>query len=190
MKSPSRRRAAVAALLLVPALSACGFNVQTDQVYQPAEGVNERSGEVDVLNALVVSAEDGSGTFAGSLANGDQADADELTSITGQGLEIELDEPVEIPAAGLVNFAEEGNVAVTGDDVLAGGFVTLTFTFSSGQSTTVKMPVVVHGGDYADVPVPSDSKLGDRLDEIGGDEATGSEAEQTDEEHSDEEAAE
>ena len=50
MKSPIQRRAAIAALLLAPALTACGFNEQTDQVYQPAVGVNDRSDNVYVLN--------------------------------------------------------------------------------------------------------------------------------------------
>ena len=71
MKSPSQRRLAIAALLLVPALASCGFNAQTDQVYQAAVGINDRSGEVDILNALIVSGEDGSGTFAGTLVNKD-----------------------------------------------------------------------------------------------------------------------
>jgi hypothetical protein len=154
VKSPSRRRVAVAALLLAPVLSACGFNVQTDQVYQPAEGVNNRSGQVDILNALVVSGTDGVGTFAGTLVNNNQTEDDELTSITGDGVQVALADSVTIPAAGLVNLANEGGISVIGKAVNPGGFVTLTFVFNSGQSTQVKMPVVVHAGDYAKVPLP------------------------------------
>ena len=51
MKSPIQRRVAIAALLLAPALTACGFSEQTDQVYQPAVGVNDRSDTVYVLSA-------------------------------------------------------------------------------------------------------------------------------------------
>jgi hypothetical protein len=61
-----RRRLATAALLLaVPALSSCSvsFGAQTDQVYNPSAGVDDRSGSVDVLNALVVSGAAGSGTW-------------------------------------------------------------------------------------------------------------------------------
>lgn len=154
MKSPSRRRAAFAALLLAPALAACGFNVQTDQVYQPAEGVNDRSGEVDILNALVVSGRDGSGTFAGTLVNNNQTDDDKLTSVAGDEVTVNLDAPIDVPAAGLVNLADDGDVTVEGTSVKPGGYVTLTFVFSSGQSTKMKVPVVVHGGDYGDVPLP------------------------------------
>jgi len=158
VKSPSRRRAALAALLLAPTLAACGFNVQTDQVYQPAEGVNDRSGQVDILNATVVSGTDGSGTFAGTLVNNSQNDADQLTEVSGEGLDVTLPEPVDIAAGGLVNLADEGTVSVEGEAVVPGGYVTMTFVFANGQSTTVQVPVVVHGGDYADVPLPQGKK--------------------------------
>ncbi|MGO4255578.1 hypothetical protein [Marmoricola sp. RAF53] len=158
MKSPSRRRAALAALLLAPTLAACGFNVQTDQVYQPAEGVNNRAGQVDILNATVVSGTDGSGTFAGTLVNNSQKDADQLTEVSGEGLDVTLPEPIDIPAGGLVNLADEGTVSVEGESVVPGGYVMMTFVFANGQSTTVQVPVVVHGGDYADVPLPQGKK--------------------------------
>jgi len=70
MLTPVRRRlAALALVLLVPSLGACGFGYQTDKVYQPAVGVNNRSGAVAVLGAVVVSGSDGSGTFVTSLVN-------------------------------------------------------------------------------------------------------------------------
>ncbi len=160
MKSPSRRRAAavVATLLLVPALAACGFNVQTDQVYQPAEGVNDRSGQVDILNALVVSGTDGEGTFAGTLVNNSQTDGDELTQVTAKDAEVKMAEPVKIPAGDLVNLADSGTVTVAGDPVVPGGYVTLIFSFANGQTTEVQVPVVTAQGDYAKVPLPGENR--------------------------------
>ena len=67
-----RRSIAAAALLLaVPALSACGvsFGAPTDQVYNPSVGVDDQSGQVDVLNALIVSGSNGSGTVVATLVN-------------------------------------------------------------------------------------------------------------------------
>src|ERR1700752_1769155 len=69
---PRRKPAALlvgAFLLAVLGLSACGFNYATDREYTPAAGLNYKSGTVDVLNALIVSSEEGSGTFIASLSN-------------------------------------------------------------------------------------------------------------------------
>jgi len=69
-----RSIASAAVLLTVPALSACGvsFGAQTDQVYNPSVGVDDRSGAVDVLNALVVSGANGSGTVVALSLRGGQ----------------------------------------------------------------------------------------------------------------------
>jgi len=160
VKSPNQRRAAIAALLLVPTLGACGFSVQTDQVYQAATGVDDRSSTVEILNAQVVSGTPGTGTFIATLVNKDSKNADELTGVTGAGLTTKS-EGVEIPAAGVANLAvpaETGDpvqVQISGDKVEAGNWVRLTFVFDSGQSTTVLVPVVGNTEDFRDVPLPS-----------------------------------
>jgi hypothetical protein len=156
VKSPTLRRAAIAALLLAPVLTACGFSEQTDQVYQPAVGVNDRSGTIDILNALVVSGTDGSGTFAGTLVNKDQTQADTLEGVTGSGITAAR-KTVEVPAGQAVPLADDGIVTLKGSGIVPGSWVELTFSFSSGQSTTLKVPVVEAAGDYADVPLPSSS---------------------------------
>ena len=158
MKSPSQRRLAIAALLLAPALASCGFNAQTDQVYQAAVGINDRSGEVDILNALIVSGEDGSGTFAGTLVNKDTTNDDRLDSVSGPGITASRD-TVDVPASGVALLAESGDVKLRGDGIKPGSFVELTLAFSSGQSTTVKVPVVEAAGDYSDVPLPGKAEL-------------------------------
>lgn len=152
MNSPLQRRVAIAALLLAPALTACGFNVQTDQVYQPAVGVNDRSGAVDVLNAVIVSGEDGSGTFAGTLVN-TGTEADRLDSVSGPGITASR-RTIDIPAGGNAFLAESGQVTLQGDDIEPGAFVELTLSFGNGQTTTVKAPVVAAADDFADVPLP------------------------------------
>lgn len=157
MKSPTRRRVMIAALLLAPTLTACGFSAQTDQVYQAAVGVNDRSGDVDVLNALVVSGADGSGTFAGTLVNKDTTEDATLDSVSGTGITASR-RTVEVPAAGVARLAESGDVTVRGDEIKPGTFVELTLTFDTGQSTTVTVPVVAAEGDYADVPLPGSGK--------------------------------
>jgi hypothetical protein len=153
--TPIRRRvAATAIVLLVPVLAACGFNAQTDQVYQAATGVNDRSGTINVLNALIVSGEDGSGTFAGSLVNLSQKDDDTLVSITGDGITA-TGTPVTVPADQLVNLATKGQVTMTGDGVVPGKWVRLELKFQSGQTTDVNVPVVTHMDEYSQVPMPT-----------------------------------
>lgn len=171
MKSTSLRRAVFVAVGLVLALTACspGFNAQTDQVYQPAEGVVNRDKEVDVLNALIVSGEDGSGTFVANLVNNNVEQADRLVSVSGPEVTVPAaalggDAATAIPANGALNLAAEGNVAVRGEGVVAGRFVELTLTFASGEAVTIRVPVVRNDGDYTDVPLPSERPTGNPTD--------------------------
>ena len=159
----ARRSLAAAVLVLaVPALSSCGgnFNQQTNQIYNPAEGVDDRSGSVDVLNALVVSTENGSGTVVTTFVNNNRDRQDRLKSIAGAGddsnLEITPGGPTAIPAGGLLNLAERGRNFVRGERIRAGNFVELTFTFQHGTAITVDAPVV-NGAEpeYTSVPQPT-----------------------------------
>ena len=87
--APRRNLALTIAALLfaVPSLASCGFNYATDREYSPAAGSNNQDGVVDVLNAVIVSQEDGSGTFITSLSNGDPAD-DDLLHLAGLRLQL------------------------------------------------------------------------------------------------------
>ena len=157
-----RRSIAVAAAVLVsPVMSSCGvnFDAQTDQVYNPAVGVNNRDGSVDVLNALVVSGSAGSGTVVATLVNNDQQNADSLRGITGAGpessLTVQIGGPREIPADGLLNLADQGKATVRGREILPGRFVEITFSFDRAEAVTVQAPVVsADNPDYAGIPVP------------------------------------
>ena len=150
MLTPVRRRLAPLALvLLVPGLGACAY--QTDQVYQPGVGVNDREGTVDVLGAVVVSSTDGRGTFVASLVNSNLEQPDQLSGMTGQDVEVQLSEPVEIGPESLVNLADSGLVGVTGESIEPGGFARLTLTFASGQETALHVPVVEDTGEFSDI---------------------------------------
>lgn len=161
MTTPARRRLAAASLvLLVPVLGACGFSEQTDQVYQPSVGVNNRDGVVDVLGAVVVSGTPGSGTFVASLVNKGTSKSVSLQSVTGDsGTTAQLVKPVSVGAGDLVNLAGVGAVDVTGQAISAGAFARLTLTFDNGQSTQVNVPIVSRDGDYSEVApaIPSAS---------------------------------
>lgn len=153
---PLSRTVAMAAATLAlaaPALSACGFEMATDRVYTPAAGTNNRDGSVDVLNAVVVSTEPGSGTFIASLSNNSTEEPATLEGLSGEGVEAEV-EPIEIPEGALVNLAEPpAEIEVTGD-FEAGGVVTLTLDFG-GEEATLEVPVVPNADEYADLDGPA-----------------------------------
>lgn len=157
MNLPLRRSIAVIALALTPVLSSCGFDQPTDRVYTPGVGVNERSGSVDVLNALVVSGSDGSGTLVASLSNNDSAEADRLTEVAGSGEDAGLQvkgRAVDVEAGSIVSLPDDGEFSVRGDAVTTGAFLELTFRFERGDAVTVEVPVVDRRGPYTDIPVP------------------------------------
>jgi hypothetical protein len=157
--------AAAAVALALPALVSCGsnFNAPTDQVYTPAQGVNDRSSDVDVLNALIVSGEDGSGTLIAGLANNREERADTLTQVGGAGPDagITVNGPsggTEIPAGGYVQLADEGAYSVEASQVQPGRFITVAFSFENSAQVTMQIPVVsADEADFTDVPLPSES---------------------------------
>ena len=139
------------------ALTSCGFNYATDRPYTPANGVNNRDASVDILNAVVVSAEEGSGTFVASFSNNDEDNAatfDGLEPVEEGAFTTDDFEPVEIPAGGLVNLANDGGVGVTGD-FAAGDFVEMLVVVN-GERVEMDVHVITNCGDFEGLDGPSD----------------------------------
>ena len=142
-------------------LSGCGagFDAQTQQQYQPAAGVSNRDGDIYAINTLVVTDGQGSGTVVSALIN--QADAeDSLQSVTatdgrGGGMQVQPlpDTGIPLPASQLVQLGNDGSVRISSEELQAGLFVTLTFTFTNAAPVQVDVPVVNDTATYADVPV-------------------------------------
>lgn len=154
--------AAAAVLMAAPALAACGFQAQTDQVYNPGVGVNNRSGAVDVLAATVVSGSKGSGTVIAAFVNNNQYRGDKLVKVSGAGedsmVQVQMGARPTIRGGGFVQLADlPQSISVRGSEVVPGRLVTLRFSFQNAQSVTLDVPVVQHSGDYANVPLPSSS---------------------------------
>lgn len=161
LRQTSRKLAlALGAVALAgPALTSCGFDYATDRVYTPAAGINERDASVDVLGAVVVSAQPDSGTFVASFANNDQRGPATVVGLAGAGddqsLQADEFEPIEIPAGGLVNLATEGGIPVDGT-FEAGDFLTVTVTFGDGESVEMDIPAVTDCGDFEGLDVTAD----------------------------------
>jgi hypothetical protein len=155
-----RPRVAVALLvLLAPVLTACStnFSAPTEQFYNPGRGTNERSGDIKVLGAVIVSGAAGSGTLSATLVNtGDDEDTLSAVSVDGEAGTIKAGaESTELTPSTPLDLAKEGSVTVTGDAIEAGRYVELTLEFENADSVTFEVPVVSNTGDYEDVPVES-----------------------------------
>ena len=149
-----RSFALAAAAALTVGLSSCGFDYATDRYYTPAAGTNAREGVVDVLAAVVVSTEPGSGTFVASLSNNSPEDTHSLTGLGGE-LTADGFEPIEVPAGSLVNLADPAaDVKVTGE-FEAGDFVSVDLGFDNGETISMDVVVVPNSGDYADLDGPA-----------------------------------
>lgn len=153
-----RTLATAGTALLIATLSACGFDAATDRPYTPAAGTNDQDAGVDVLNAVIVAAEDGSGTFIASLANNDDEQdtaLDELSGVDATQIEAGEFTPIEVPANGFVNLADEEGVPVTGD-FSQGDFVEVALSFEHGETVTMHVPVVTNCGEFAGLDGPED----------------------------------
>lgn len=161
MSSVRRRRLTAVCLAAAASLSlsACGtgFNAQTNQVYQPAIGANER-GDVESHNTLLVTNRDGSATLSAGLLNTlDQTQTITSVSVAAQGGdELTVRSPkiaLPLPSGVLTTLggATEGAVFVVTQGAEPGAYVDVTYTFSDSGPLTVKSPVVARGefaGEY------------------------------------------
>ena len=148
----SLRLAAGALVLTAPLLTSCGFGKATDMVYTPAEGTNDRAGDVKILSAVVVAAQPNSGTFIATFSN-NSLDEVSLDSVEGAGEpEVSVaDIPEgELPPRDFINLADVGGPVVTGD-FAAGRMIPMTLTFSDGQTSTLDVPVVFACDEWADL---------------------------------------
>jgi len=156
-----RRRLAATALATTAllALGACGtgFSAQTNQVYQAGTGANHR-GEMDVLNTLLVSNDDGSATLSAGIVNNSK-DVQELTGVTATTLDdkpLEVsstDKYVSLPVDSLTTIggvADAGGFAIL-KGATAGAYVKVTLTFGDAAPVTIEAPVVARTAEYESV---------------------------------------
>ncbi|WP_122818750.1 hypothetical protein [Nocardioides pantholopis] len=155
-------------LLLTAPLGACGFDVATDRMYTPAAGTNARDYDVDILNAVVVTGQPGSGTFVTALSNA-SAEPVTLRSISAPGVEIEGFEPIEVPADnGFVNLEDE-DIYVTGD-VEAGLVIPMTLKFDNGDTVEIDVPTVTNCDEFEGLDTSVEAGGGAAGDTDGSDE--------------------
>ena len=137
----------VGGVLTLSGCGGAGRGAQTTQVYDAGVGVNDRDGDVYVLNALVVDNGDSTGTLSVSLldkvGDGDQLLALEAITDTGESIEVQQDtKPIELCGEQLVVLGPNAEVMLSGDAFAAGDTVTLAFGFRDAQPVRMAVPVV------------------------------------------------
>lgn len=169
-------------IVLVPTLAACGFDVQTNQPYQAAAGVdssNAPESGVVVRNAAIVidKVGDTTGYFIGSFVNGTVANATaspapEATgkTITVTGISVAGTDAPGFTAIPLTTehaytpqaFGAEGDQPIevpVPASTTDGGYVTVVISFTGQSPITMSVPVFLastqHGLFASYVPSPS-----------------------------------
>ena len=139
-----------ALILAVPGVASCGFNYATDRENTISNGTSDKSGTVDVLNAVIVSSEDGSGTFIATLSNNSADETVSMNSLSfgsNSTTAVAAFDPIEVKPHAVVNLADGQGIKVSGD-FKAGDFVALTVGFDNGESADMKVHVVVADDEY------------------------------------------
>lgn len=164
--------AAVTASIVTTACGA-GFNAQTQQPYQAAEGTDAMSGQIAVRNMLVLASEDGKGKLYGAIVNTGQ-EPDRLVGIAAaqagppaDGATAQPQTPVTFggvrpltlqPGRSVILPPESGSpVTVTGGE--PGRMIEVTITFGEAGPITASIPVLTQD-HYSPTPRAEDSESG------------------------------
>lgn len=148
-----------ASATLVLGLSACGFDAQTLQPYQPADGVdvnvavgangNPDAHTIKVRGLMILAKSDTEGFLSATLT---AASDDQLTGVTGTTLTpddsegapltVTLPGPVSLTAGSPVVLVDHEAITVKADKLRAGLNARLTLTFAQAGSQQVTVPIV------------------------------------------------
>jgi hypothetical protein len=142
-------------LVLAGAMSGCGvgFGAQTLKVKQPADGTVASTGNVSVLDAVVVSDGSQCSVFF-TLANREpQGSPLTLQSVMVGGTQATLSGPTQVPPASTLQVGGRGGAAATlsGAQLTPGTLVPLSIGVAGRNPIVMQAPVVTPTGYYATV---------------------------------------
>ncbi|MGJ9421444.1 hypothetical protein [Aeromicrobium sp. CF3.5] len=156
LRRPIAAVAAAAATVMLSGCSDTNFGAQTNQQYQAAVGANV-TGDVDVLNTLLVANSDGTATLSAGLVNHEEAD-DTVTGVSAQSLSgsnlpvTAAEEDVTLPFDRLVPLGRAGEPGIyTVSSAPLGQYVRLVVSFENAPDSTIEAPVVDRTEMYSEV---------------------------------------
>ncbi len=149
-RTTARRLTGVMVALLLATACGAGFDAQTQQVYDPADGVTVRTGEVYVLNALFVANDDSTATLSVSLldkfGDGDQLVGVAVSTNEGEPIDVRQEvESLELCAGQLIVLGPSAAVTISGSLFTPGDTVDLAMTFRDAEPVRTQVPVVARG---------------------------------------------
>jgi hypothetical protein len=136
-------------------LTGCGagFNATAVQPYAASDGVEANSGDIRVVNALVVASPSiTSGVISATIVNrGTRTDT--LTGISSPDGTVHFSGPATLApgVATALGAGTDPGATITGLTRLAGETITLHMTFRDAHPVTLHTVVVAAGGPYASV---------------------------------------
>ena len=139
------------AILLAAPLASCGFDPATNRINNIAPGTTNRDESVDVLNAVVVSGEEGSGTFIASFVNNDldeSATIEELAAQDQEAASVTDYSPIEIEPNALVNLADDDQGVAVEGDFAAGDVLPMVVELAGGDLVELEVPVVANCREF------------------------------------------
>jgi hypothetical protein len=154
-----RVAAACASAGLILGVSACGFDVQTLQHYQPSDGVDVNvataaNGQPDnqtikIRGLMILAKSDTSGFLSATMtaASDDQLTAVSGTALTtddseGSALKVKLSGPVSLTADKAVVLTDQPAITITADKLQPGLNANLTLTFAQAGTEHVTVPIL------------------------------------------------
>lgn len=154
-RSGRRAQRAAAALVLsvgLLGLTGCGFDVQTNQPYTPADGTNADIGDggtLKIRNLVIISKTKGEGVVSASLVGNaeDQLNSVSVTPIktdgsSGTAVTATPVTPLKLGGGSYTVLTNVANLSVQAPDLLAGLTATVTMNFTNAGPVTLRSPVV------------------------------------------------
>ena len=154
----NRVLAAATAVLSAALLTGCatGFNATSIKPYAPSDGIEANTGDLRILNLLVVST-GANGVVSGSIVNrGTSRDA--LTDMTSPDGTVDLTGNGKLPPKTAIRLGAgtETSATISGLTKLPGETITLKLTFRRADPVTIRTVVVPASGDYSSItPAPT-----------------------------------
>lgn len=153
------RIGATALLALVTvALAGCAGNPpQTQQQYEPSDGISVSVGDLRVVNMIVLTDDGENGNLIGTAVNSSDEDIDVIFQWEGDGGRTDVS--VEVPADSTLDlgYGEEGQLLLEGIDAEAGDLIQIYVQYGDEQGQEAQVPVLDGSlPEYSDyLPTPS-----------------------------------
>ena len=143
MRARVAASAGVAALVAM-VLAGCNFITpqQTLVPYDPSDGVSAAVGDVDVLNAVILSDDGVSGNLVFTALNSSTDDVDLIVQFESEGDKVTLDLDVAAGGSTEFGFGEGGQLFLAGIDTQPGGLLPVYFQYGAEQGRQLLVPVL------------------------------------------------